>query len=111
MAEVREPSLPFPSRPLRGARPGPREIGGRICFWAPVWAAMVVLAQIALLGLRPALAEGRRLRAAERELEGRLAREVDRRASLERALRAQDDPIYLERERRLLRAENGPLAR
>lgn len=76
----------------------------RFFFWAPVWLPLVVLTQLALLGLGPALAERRRLAHAEHELDVRLEREQLEQAALERASRAQDDPIYLERERRNLRA-------
>ncbi len=82
---------------------------GRALFWAPVWAPLVVLSQIALLGFGPALAESRRLSAVEQEMDARLQRERDERAQLERVLRAQNDPVYLERERRLLRDESSAL--
>jgi hypothetical protein len=58
---------------------------------------------------RTALAESRRLAGASDELDSRLDCERSERTRLEHVLRAQDDPIYLERERRLLRSENGPL--
>lgn len=99
-----EPALPFPSRPLRGERAGVRAVCGRLAYWSPVWIPLALLAQIALLGLSPARDEARRLEAAGAVLDERLGRELDDRLSLERVLRAQDDPIYLERERRLLRA-------
>ena len=80
----------------------------RIVFWAPVWLTMIVLAQIALLGLGPALAKRRALAASERELAQRLEREVSEQAQLQGWQHAQNDPIYLERERRLLRTGEQP---
>jgi hypothetical protein len=80
----------------------------RIGFWAPVWVACVVLAQVALFGLGPALAESRRLDRAERELAARHERAERERDELERWMRAQSDPIYLERERRALATEPSP---
>jgi hypothetical protein len=105
-----EPALPFPKEPLARAQITWRGASGRVVYWAPVWVPMAVLAQVALLGLGPALAEERRIEAAEVELTARIAHEREEREQLERALRAQNDPIYLERERRLLRAEHGPLS-
>ena len=86
-----------------------KHVLGRALFWAPVWAPLIVLAQIALLGFGPALAESRRLTGAEQEMDARLQRERDERAQLERVLRAQNDAVYLERERRLLRDESSAL--
>ena len=80
----------------------------RTVFWAPVWLAMIVLAQIALLGLGPALAKHRALSASERELAQRLEREQNEQAQLQGWQHAQNDPIYLERERRLLRTGEQP---
>jgi hypothetical protein len=100
-----EPALPFPSEPLRGERLGVRAVCGRLAFWSPVWIPLALLAQIALLGLSPARDEAQRLEQAGAMLDERLERELGDRQSLERVLRAQDDPIYLERERRLLRAQ------
>jgi hypothetical protein len=104
--ETLAPALPFPSEPLRGARPGLRVACGRIAFWSPVWIPLALLAQIALLGLAPARHEAKRLGAAEAALGERIDGELEDRLVLERVLRAQDDPIYLERERRLLRAQS-----
>jgi len=74
-----------------------------VVAWSPVWIAFLVLGQVALLGLRPALTERKRLAAAEAEMRARTEREQARSAELERLERAQNDPIYLERERRALR--------
>jgi hypothetical protein len=103
--EPHDVALPFPSEPLRAGRPGLRAVCGRLAFWSPVWIPLALLAQIALLGLAPARDEAQRLENAGTALEQRLELELAERQTLERVLRAQDDPIYLERERRLLRAQ------
>jgi len=74
--------------------------------WIPSLAALLVFSQVCLLGLRPALAESRRLRAAEERMSARHVAALEHRAELERVLRAQQDPIYLEREMRHLRNPN-----
>jgi hypothetical protein len=115
MTEQSQTALPFetPSTASRDAQRALRArlsaFGGRAVFWSPVWVPLTLLAQIALQGLGPALAESRRLGAAEQELGARLEHERETGAELQRALRAQNDPIYLERERRLLQAPEGPL--
>ena len=70
------------------------------CSWAPVWIPLVLVAQIGIRGLRPALAEERRLDRAETGLEKRHADSLEERNELERRLRAQEDAVYQERERR-----------
>jgi hypothetical protein len=108
MTTTPEPSLPFDAPP---PRPSVRALSGlvatRSLYWAPVWVPMIVLTQVALGGLRPALAESRRLESEERRMHERLEREQVEAAQLDAALRAQNDPIYLERERRLLRHSGG----
>ncbi len=108
MTTTTEPSLPFDAPP---PRPGVRALSGlvasRSLYWAPVWVPMIVLAQVALGGLRPALAESRRLEREEVRMGERLEREKLEAAQLGAALRAQNDPIYLERERRVLRNGDG----
>ena len=74
--------------------------------WIPSLAALLVFSQVCLLGLRPALAESRRLRAAEERMSARHLAALEERVDLERVLRAQQDPIYLEREARHLRNPN-----
>lgn len=76
-------------------------VGRRLRYWLPVLALMLLFAEIAFLGLRPALAESRRLDAAEPAVLERLARAQEARATLELQLRARADPIYQERLRRL----------
>ncbi len=77
--------------------------------WLPPTVALVVFAQVALLGLRPSLAESRRLADAEQRLVARTSAAWECREELDRVLRAQSDPIYLERERKLLRTPGNPL--
>ena len=74
--------------------------------WIPALVGLLVFAQVCLLGLRPTLAESRRLGAAEERMAARHGAAVDQQIALERTLRAQRDPIYLERERKHLRAPN-----
>ena len=78
-----------------------RALGRRLRHWSPVIALMVLFGQIALLGLRPALAESRRLDTAEPAVDERLARAQEAQASIGLQLRARRDPIYQERLRRL----------
>jgi hypothetical protein len=106
MNEPVQPSLsitPSAAQPTRR-----RKLQHEVLFWAPVWLPMVVLSQIALLGLGPAIARRRSLSAAESELAQRLEREEREQAELQRWQRAQSDAIYLERERRLLRTGEQP---
>lgn len=81
----------------------PSELGPVAVRWIPTLAALLVFAQVCLLGLRPALAESRRLLAAEERMSDRYTAALEHREDLERMLRAQKDPIYLEREVRFLR--------
>lgn len=106
MNEPARPSLPILAADVKPAQP--RNVRQQVLFWAPVWLPMVVLSQIALLGLGPALARRRSLSAAESELAQRLEREEREQAELQRWQRAQSDAIYLERERRLLRTGEQP---
>ncbi len=76
-------------------------------YWLPVIAALAVFAQVAVLGLRPALAEERRLGDSTEVLVRRYGTAVEESARLDRLLRAQRDPILLERERRALLVDPG----
>ncbi len=78
------------------------ELSARAIFlyWLPVIAALAVFGQVAVLGLRPALAEERRLGDATEVLVKRYAGALDESARLDRLLHAQQDPVLLERERR-----------
>jgi hypothetical protein len=74
-------------------------------YWLPVLVALAVFGQVALLGLRPALSEERRLVEAGEVMLGRHGAAIEESARLTRLLRAQQDPVYLERERRQLRVD------
>src|SRR5690606_34216019 len=60
---------------VRASGAGLRYLGARLVYWTPVFAALALFAQIAFLGLRPALSEARRLAAASDVLEARWARD------------------------------------
>jgi hypothetical protein len=81
-----------------------------ISYWLPVLVALVLFAQVALLGLRPALRESNRLTVAEGLLD-RYEAQQERAQRLARILRAQSDPIYLARERRALLDPESDLLR
>jgi len=76
-------------------------LGSRLRYWSPVFVLMLLFGEIAFLGLRPALAESRRLDSSEPALRERLARAQEANASIELQLRARADPVYQERLRRL----------
>lgn len=77
------------------------ELAGRLRYWSPVLVLMLLFGEIAFLGLRPALAESRRLDASEPAVRERLERAQEANAAIELQLRARADPIYQERLRRL----------
>lgn len=84
-----------------------KQIGSRVVYWCPVLVPMVLFAQISFLGLRPALCESRRLAAAETTLHARHDRDVQLAVEIFAHWRARQDPIFLERQRRL--RERAPL--
>ena len=90
---------------------GLRGIGRAILAWAPVWVPVGLGVQIAVLGLRPALQEHRRLTAEEDVLRARHAELSAEAETLQRRVHALDDPLYLERERRALRDPKSSLAK
>ena len=94
-----------PGRPRRGGSEPPKGL----LYWLPVVVALGLFAQVSLLGLKSALTESGRLLRAEKELCDRVLAEQERARRLGRVLRAQSDPIYLERERRLLQDPEGGL--
>lgn len=87
----------------RGPRSSPLGLG-------PAAVALVLLVLVTERGLRPALAEEARLDRAEAELEERIVKAEALGAELDQLLRAQADPIYVERERRMLLRPEGPAA-
>jgi hypothetical protein len=92
------------------AKAAPKAQQQSISYWLPVLVALVLFAQVALLGLRPALRESARLTVAEGLLD-RYEAQQERAHKLARILRAQSDPIYLERERRALLDPESTLLR
>ena len=94
------------STPWRGETP--RGLRG-VLYWLPVLVPLGIFAQFGLLGLRPALAESARLSEAEGRLIAAFEGELERAERIDRVLRAQHDPIYLERERRLVLAADSDL--
>ena len=68
----------------------------------PVAIPLVLFAQVALLGLRPALAEKARLELEEERMLERLKKAKQTHEEYDIALRAFTDPIYRERERKHL---------
>lgn len=84
-----------------GLEGGPRRVLRRVVYWSPVWIAMLLFAQVAFRGLRPAWSERRRLIEAEAMMDARHARDLALRAEIQRGLRARSDPIFLERQRRM----------
>lgn len=78
-------------------------IGARGLYWLPVFAPMVLFGEIALLGLRPALCERARLDEAEVALQDRYQKDALQHEVIRANLRARQDPIFLERQRRWLR--------
>jgi hypothetical protein len=89
---------------------GARGVLRRALYWLPVFAAMLLFAQVSFLGLRPALCEGRRLGEAELLLRSRWQRDVAMRDRISAHLQARADPIFRERQRRLREGPGAPLA-
>ncbi|MBK7874791.1 MAG: hypothetical protein IPJ77_03410 [Planctomycetes bacterium] len=93
-----------PSAP-RGS--GWKHVGRRLLYWTPVFVPMVLFAQVSFQGLRPALCEKERLAAAEVVLRERHARDVELAHEIQAHLRARQDPVFLERQRRLRELPTG----
>ncbi len=89
-----------PRRPSYLARWARRSLEVTL-YWLPVAVPLVLLGQFGTRGLRPARIESRRLAAHEVVLEQRRDALLERRDELRRRLEAYDDPVYLERLRRL----------
>ena len=70
-------------------------------YWTPVLLLMVLFAQVMFLGLRPALAEHRRLVDAEDQMFARLELAQSKRNEVQLHFEARLDPIFQERLRRL----------
>lgn len=72
-----------------------------LAFWAPVVLATGFLALVAFNGLRPALMEQRRLEEKSAQMSVVNEELLQREAALEHQIKAQQDPIYRERLRRM----------
>jgi len=72
-------------------------------YWAPVWLAGILIGQIVLSGLKPGLAEDKRLDVVEKELAERELRLEAERELQERNRRMLEDEIYRERVRKSVR--------
>ncbi len=90
------------SRPAAGPAPRGvvRHLAARIVFWTPVFAALALFAQVAFLGLRPAISEARRLTDASDVLAARWQKDQQLYDAYELQLQARKDPIFRERQRR-----------
>lgn len=78
---------------------------GGVVYWAPVWVSLLMLWQVAVRGLKPALAEEARLDAEAEAVELRHAHSQAEFQALEQEARAWQDPVYRERRRRMLETE------
>lgn len=85
-----------PNRPRRG-------VLGALLYWAPVWLAGILVGQIVVAGLKPGLAEAKRLDLVEQELVEREVRLEAERELQERNRRMLEDEIYRERVRKSVR--------
>ena len=81
-----------------------RHVGARFVYWTPVLVSLCLFAQVAFLGLRPAISEARRLADASDMLEARWSEDRGLYDAYELQLRVRQDPIFVERQRRLRRA-------
>jgi len=73
---------------------------GFVVYWMPVWIPLTVLGQVALLGLRPALNESRRLEHEEAIVTERFERSRSEFERMQAEATAWKDPVYRERLRR-----------
>jgi hypothetical protein len=83
----------------------PVRVLGAALRWAPVWVPALLFWQIATAGLRPALAEQRRLDAARPVVEARHERTTQEFESMAALIRAWGDPVFKERVRRARASE------
>jgi hypothetical protein len=93
-------TIPERDSGTRSKRPIGR-LFGAVVYWMPVWIPLGVLAQLGLRGLKPALLEDQRLTQAEVRLTSRVDALRADRDELEHQLSAFEDPIYIERLRRM----------
>jgi len=75
--------------------------------WAPVWVPLVLLAQVAFQGLRPARQEHARLEHERAGVEARYRATRERFERLRDEVQAWSDPVYRARLAELLRVERA----
>jgi len=100
---------PLPLRSAVNSSQPMRDLGSRLVYWVPVFAALVLFAQVAFLGLRPAMREASRLASASDMLHERWTHDRALYDAYETQLAARRDPIFRERQSRLRRGAR-PLA-
>lgn len=93
-------------------RAAPVRLLKAVVWWAPVWAPLVLIWQLTEGGLKPALAEQRRLQSEEPSVRERNARTKAEFERLTAQREAWEDPLFLERVRRekARAAKRGPSA-
>lgn len=88
-------------RSKASSSPAARHVLARFTYWLPVAIPLGLFAQIALFGLRPALAEREHLARMRVEVETRHEQDMELYDELGRRYRARHDPVFRERQRRL----------
>jgi hypothetical protein len=99
MATVRPIPSPLPIRILKSA-----------ISWSPVWVPALLFWQVAVGGLRPALAEQKRLEGMRPQVEERHEETSAEFEVMSAEHRAWEDPVYQERRRRAARSEDEPVS-
>jgi hypothetical protein len=98
-----------PGETTPSARSALRSLCARLLYWSPVFGALALFAQVSFLGLRPALCEARRLADADVMLQARYDRDRGLYEAYELQVRVRRDPVFLERQRRMRRAQTAPI--
>lgn len=88
------------SHPQRTTAPVPSTFFASLLYWSPLALALALLAQVALLGLRPALEERARLDGEADIVRSRHASAAAAFHETSAEVLAWDDPVYRERMRR-----------
>jgi len=82
--------------------------GAALLHWVPVWAPLLFLGQVVVLGLLPAQAESERLERAESEVRARVEELQTEQRELEAETRMLSDEVFRERVRRSLLDPGAP---
>ena len=96
----RRPVRPRVAAALRASPALIETFGNRIVRWAPVWMPSILVLQVALFGLRPALAERTRVDGADAVVRGRELVLNTEATALEINRQMLSDPIYRQRVRK-----------